>query len=104
MCFNEVRNRAKTSLYINDPAALRRDISLIFDNAMKFNLPKHKVHKEAARLGEVCVAVMDSVWSSLVRNAARTKDELLHRDLKRVQRKKNLVLALQERGQRMIRW
>ena len=59
---------------------MRRDISLIFENAMKFNLPKHKVHKEAARLGEVCTAVIDSVWSRLDRNAIRTKDENRHKD------------------------
>ena len=47
---------------------------------MKFNLPKHKVHKEAARLGEVCTAVIDSVWSRLDRNSVRTKDENRHKD------------------------
>jgi alpha-D-ribose 1-methylphosphonate 5-triphosphate diphosphatase PhnM len=58
--------------YLTDPASMRKDISLIFENAMKFNLPKHKVHKEASRLGEVCSAVLDTIWSRLEQNAART--------------------------------
>lgn len=54
MCFKYIRERAKGtqgSHYLTDPGGLRKDIALIFDNAMKFNLPKHKVHKEAYRLG-----------------------------------------------------
>jgi hypothetical protein len=72
MCFKYIRERAKgisSSLYLTDPAALRREIALIFENAMKFNLPKHKVHKEASRLGQVCSAVLDSVWTRLELNA-----------------------------------
>jgi hypothetical protein len=80
MCFAYIRDRAKTSYYLKDPMALRKDISLIFDNAMKFNLPKHKVHKEASRLGEVCQAVLDTVWSRLESNSLRTIDEDSFRD------------------------
>jgi hypothetical protein len=66
MCFAYIKDKSKISgvnPYLIDPSSLRRDISLIFENAMKFNLPKHKVHKEAARLNEVCQAVLSSVWS-----------------------------------------
>ena len=51
MCFEYVKQKAKSNMYLRDPSALRRDIALIFDNAMKYNQPKHKAHKEAKRLG-----------------------------------------------------
>lgn len=60
MCFTNVRERAKTTLYLTEPSALRRDINLIFDNAMRFNLPKHRVHKDAKKLGTLCNAILDS--------------------------------------------
>lgn len=69
MCFTYVRERAARiyldNQYLIEPSTLRTDIALIFENAMKFNLPKHKVHREAARLGEVCSAVLDTIWSRL---------------------------------------
>ena len=102
MCFKYVKDRAKgtsTSHYLTEPSFLRRDISLIFDNAMKFNLPKHKVHKEASRLGLVCTAVLDSIWTRLELNALRTQDENKFREWLRLQRRENLRKTLIECGQ-----
>ncbi len=82
---------------------MRKDISLIFENAMKFNLPKHKVHKEASRLGEVCTAVLDSIWSRLEQNAARTLDENKHKEWLRMVRVQNLEQSLLTQGQRLLR-
>ena len=42
---------------------------------MLFNLPKHKVHKEALKLNQVCMSVIQSVWNSLEKNKLRTLDE-----------------------------
>ena len=82
---------------------MRKDISLIFENAMKFNLPKHKVHKEASRLGEVCTAVLDSIWSRLEQNAARTLDENKHKEWLRMVRVQNLEQSLLAQGQKLLR-
>ena len=101
MCFNYVRDKAKANgdnKYLTDPASMRKDISLIFENAMKFNLPKHKVHKEASRLGEVCSAVLDTIWSRLEQNAARTLDENKHKEWLRQLRVQRLEQTLQAAG------
>lgn len=82
---------------------MRKDISLIFENAMKFNLPKHKVHKEASRLGEVCTAVLDSIWSRLEQNAARTLDENKHKEWLRMVRVQNLEQSLLAQGHKLLR-
>jgi hypothetical protein len=60
MCFHNLRERARTKYYLEDAGALRRDVLLIFENATKFNLPKHKVHKDAARLMVLCGEILDS--------------------------------------------
>ena len=106
MCFKYIRDRAKgtsSSIYLTDPSALRRDIAQIFENAIKFNLPKHKVHKEASRLGIVCQAVLDSVWTRLELNASRTIDENNFRELLRYQRRFRLAESLREQGMKMLR-
>ena len=46
MCFNYIRQKIST-VYLRNPEQLRADCALVFNNAMLFNLPKTKVHKEA---------------------------------------------------------
>lgn len=70
---------------------------------MKFNLPKHKVHKEAAKLGAVCSAVVDSVQSRLEANARRTDDEERHREWLRREKKRALIKEVEKRGGKMLR-
>lgn len=80
-----------------------RDVSLIFENAMKFNLPKHKVHKEAQKLGAVCTAVIDSVQSRLIGNEKRTNDEQRYKEWLRRERKRSLKRELETKGGKMLR-
>lgn len=103
MCFAYVRTRAKSGMYLSDPQALRRDIALIFENAIKFNLPKHKVHKEAKKLGQICNAMIDSIQSKLELNAARTLDESTHRQWMKLLKKIDLFKNLKEKGSKMLR-
>ena len=103
MCFQYLRDRARTNLYLQDPSALRRDVNLIFENAMKFNLPKHKVHKEAQKLGAVCTAVVDSVQGRLEINARRSKEEDRLREWLRRERKRILKRELEQRGGKILR-
>jgi hypothetical protein len=70
---------------------------------MKFNLPKHKVHKEASRLGLVCSAVLDSVWTRLELNAQRTLDENRYRTWLRDKRHIKLKASLEEKGLKILR-
>ena len=42
---------------------------------MLFNLPKHKVHKEAIKMSEICQNLLQSVWSILEKNKNKTVDE-----------------------------
>ena len=78
MCFAYVKKRAIEGLYLTDPPALRRDIALIFENAMKFNQPKHKIHKEAEKMGRECAEVISTIVGRLEINAQRTLDERKH--------------------------
>ena len=45
---------------------------------MIFNLPKHRVHKEAARLKEVCESMISKIQNVLEKNKNKTLDEDLH--------------------------
>ena len=78
MCFANVKKRAADGLYLHDVNGIRRDISLIFENALKYNLPKSKVHKEAEKLGRDCSDILDTVWGTLEVYGLRTKDEKIH--------------------------
>lgn len=103
MCFQYIRERARTTLYLTDALALRRDVALIFDNAMKFNLPKHKVHKEAKKLGLICAAIIDTVQTKLDLNASRTIDEQRHCEYLRRERRFKLMQDLQQKGSKLLR-
>jgi hypothetical protein len=103
MCFANVRERAKTNTYLIEPSALRRDINLIFDNAMRFNLPKHRVHKDAKKLGALCNAILDSTQIRLDLNSSRTLDENKHKEWLRLQRQVELYQDLKTKGFRMLR-
>jgi hypothetical protein len=52
MCFKYVKQQIY-KLYLRNPEQLQADIALIFSNAKLFNLPKHKVHKDAIKLDMV---------------------------------------------------
>ena len=91
MCFQYIRQRARTPMYLTDALALRRDVALIFENATKFNLPKHKVHKEAKKLGLICAAIIDTVQTKLDLNASRTIDEQRHSEYLRRERRHKLM-------------
>jgi len=74
MCFKYIKQKITTT-YLRNPEQLRSDCALIFANAVTFNLPKTKVHKEAQRLNEICSQIIQSIWSTLERNKLRTLDE-----------------------------
>jgi len=71
---------------------MRSDVNLIFSNAMIFNIPKHKVHKEAAKLKEICENMMQRVQNALEKNKNKTIDEDLH-----TMRMKKLAIGEEEK-------
>ncbi len=73
MCFKYIKQRL--SNFLRNPEQLKADIALIFSNATLYNLPKHKVHKEALRLNEVCTNIINSIWPTLEKNKLKTLDE-----------------------------
>ena len=76
MCFKYIRE--KVSDYVRSPELLKSDVNLIFQNAITFNQPKHKVHKDAIKMKDVCNSILSRYWNVIEKNKLRCLDEDSH--------------------------
>ncbi len=69
ICFSVIKTKAFEGIYLESPDDLINDIKLIFTNAMNYNFPNTKVHKEAFNLNEQCLKLYDQNISHIYQNS-----------------------------------
>jgi len=57
--FSVIKTKALQGLYLENPDELINDIKLTFSNAMNYNFPNSKIHKDANYLNEECIKLFE---------------------------------------------
>jgi hypothetical protein len=50
MCFKFIEDDIKRNIYLEEPQYFLNDLKLIFENATSYNMPNHRIHKDADML------------------------------------------------------
>lgn len=76
MCFSFMKT--KMDQYIGNAQLFKDDFNLIFTNAYNYNKPKDRAYKDAERVQEKVIKVIERKWDKLIEKQEMTLEEREH--------------------------